>query len=220
MKMNYLEKLAMNNPVRTLIQRHYEAPLFERLGGRLEGLEVLEIGCGRGVGTQLILERFGARKVFAMDLDESMLQRARRRLARYSTDRLELRLGDITHIDAEDQAYDAVVNFAAIHHIPDWQSAVAEICRVLKPGGRFFFQEVTAQWIHRWPYRPLFEHPIENRFSGRELVAELERQGIEVGDNWVERAGGDFIFGVGRRDAPNGTSSKRDTEEVVDEQRG
>ena len=47
MKMNQLEKLAMNNPVRTLIQRHFEAPLLERLGGRLEGLEVLEVGCGR-----------------------------------------------------------------------------------------------------------------------------------------------------------------------------
>ena len=201
MKMNYLEKLAMNNPVRTLIQRHFEAPLLERLGGRLEGLEVLEIGCGRGVGTQRILERFGARKVSAMDLDESMLQRARRRLAHYSTDRLDLRLGDVTHLEAGDQAFDAVVTFAAIHHVPEWQAAVAEIFRVLKPGGRFFFQEVTAQWILRWPYRTLFEHPMENRFSGPEFVAELERQGIEVGDSWVERAGGDFIFGVGRRTA-------------------
>lgn len=203
MKMNRLEKLAMNNPVRTLIQRHFEAPLLERLGGRLDGLEVLETGCGRGVGTQLILDRFGARKVVAMDLDEEMLQKARKRLAGISPERLELRLGDVTRIDAPDQSYDAVVNFAAIHHVPDWQAAISEIIRVLKPGGRFFFQEVTARWILRWPYRSLFEHPMENRFSGPGFVAELERQGLEVGDHWVERAGGDFIFGVGRRAAAN-----------------
>jgi ubiquinone/menaquinone biosynthesis C-methylase UbiE len=220
MKMNYLEKLAMNNPVRSLIQRHYEAPLLERLGGRLDGQEVLEIGCGRGVGTQLLLERFGARKVTAMDLDEAMLRRARRRLSGYSTDRLELQLGDITRIEAEDCSYDAVVNFAAIHHVPDWQSAVTEIGRVLKPGGRFFFQEVTARWILRWPYRTLFEHPMENRFSGHEFVAELERQGIQVGDSWVERAGGDFIFGVGRREAADETGSKSEAAEVAHEQHG
>ncbi len=198
MKMNRLEKLAMNNPVRTFIQRHYEAPLLERLGGRLEGLEVLEIGCGRGVGTELILERFGARKVVALDLDEEMVERARRRLARYGRERLELRVGDVTRLGFEDRSFDAVVNFAAIHHVPDWQSAIAEVARVLKPGGRFYFQEVTAQWIHRWPYRVLFEHPVENRFSGEAFIAELERQGLEVKDNWVERGGGDFIFGVGR----------------------
>lgn len=198
MKMNKLEKMAMNNPFRSFIQRYYEAPLFEKLGGRLEGLEVLEIGCGRGVGTELIFDRFGAKKVTAIDLDEDMLQRAHQRLARYSEDKLSLQIGDVTMINSENEAFDAVVNFAAIHHVPDWQKAIAEIFRVLKPGGRFYFQEVTAQWIHRWPYRFLFEHPQENRFSGEEFIAELERQGIEVGNNWIERAGGDFIFGVGR----------------------
>ena len=104
-------------------------------------------------------------------------------------------------------SFDAVVNFAAIHHVPLWQDAVREIHRVLKPGGKFFFQEVTARWILRWPYRMLFAHPMENRFSGREFIDELERLGIIVGDNWVEKARGDFIFGVGQRqnetDAPS-----------------
>jgi trans-aconitate methyltransferase len=45
--------------------------------------EVLEIGCGRGVGTEIILERFGARRVFAFDFDPTMVKRARRRLARF-----------------------------------------------------------------------------------------------------------------------------------------
>lgn len=40
---------------------------------------------------------------------------------------------------------------------------------------------------------------MENRFSGPESVAEMERKGIDVGENWVERAKGDFILGVGRR---------------------
>jgi ubiquinone/menaquinone biosynthesis C-methylase UbiE len=199
MKMNALEKLAMNNPVRAMIQRRVEMPLLEQLGGRLEGMTVLEIGCGRGIGTDLILQRLGAAKVIATDFDEDMLKRARKRLKHYEADRLELQVADATALAFEDQSFDAVFNFAAIHHIPQWQSAISEICRVLRPGGRFYFQEVTARWILRWPYRQLFEHPMENRFSGQEFVDALERSEIAVADNWVERANGDFIFGVGRR---------------------
>ncbi len=201
MKMNNLEKMAMNNPFRAAIQRHVEIPLLEKLGGRLDGLNVLEVGCGQGVGTQAIIEKLGAAKVTAIDLDEDMVQRARKRLENYSHDRVDIKVGDITHIDAPDEAYDAVVNFAAIHHIPDWQAAITEITRVLKPGGRFLFQEVTARWILRWPYRSLFVHPMENRFSGAEFVAELERQHIIVGGHWVEKAKGDFIFGSGTKTA-------------------
>jgi len=203
MKMNTLEKLAMNNPVRLLIQRHFELPLLEKLGGRLDGMNVLEVGCGRGVGTELLLERLGAANVHAIDLDESMLKHARKRLAKYDSTRLKLEAGDVTAIDAPDQTYDAVVNFAAIHHVPNWQAAVAEISRVLAPGGRFFFQEVTAQWILRWPYRVLFEHPMENRFSSEEFISEVKNQGISVNDNWEQRGGGDFVFGVGRREEIN-----------------
>ena len=199
MKMNFLEKLAMNNPVRFYIQRHFEVPLLEKLGAQIEDMNVLEVGCAHGVGTQILLDRWNAKKVYAMDLDEDMLKIARKRLTGYSEDRLELNIGDVTRIDAENESYDAVVNFAAIHHVPDWQSALAEIARILKPGGFFIFQEVTAQWILRWPYRVLFEHPIENRFSGQEFINELECLGFEVGNNWVERGGGDFIFAVAKK---------------------
>jgi hypothetical protein len=59
-KLNRIEKAFMNNPARAGLQRWYEARLLERLGGRVEALRVLEVGCGRGVGTQIIFDRFGA----------------------------------------------------------------------------------------------------------------------------------------------------------------
>ena len=206
MKMNNLEKLAMNNPVRALIQRWSELPLLEQLGGRLDGLEVLEVGCGRGVGTRLLLEKLGARRVVAIDVDPDMIRRARRRLSTYPPDRLELAVASVAKLDAKAAAFDAVVDFAILHHVPDWQAAVEEVARVLKPGGRFFFEEVTAQWIHRWPYSVLFDHPRSNRFSGSQLVEALERSGIAVGHNFVERKAGDFIFGVGWRQTPHETA--------------
>jgi ubiquinone/menaquinone biosynthesis C-methylase UbiE len=198
MKMNRIEKFAMNNPIRALIQRHSEAPLLERLGGRVEGLKVLEIGCGQGVGTEIIFNRFGAREIHAFDIDPEMIERAGKRLSSFIPDRLKLTVGDATSIEAESNSYDAVFDFWIIHHVPRWQDTVTEICRLLRPGGRFFFGEVTSHALNRWSYKLFLEHPKENRFSGEEFVSELERQGIKVGMNWVSRFFGDFIFGVGR----------------------
>lgn len=185
MKMNRTEKFLMNNPIRSAFQRWIEAPIFERLGGRTEGMRVLEVGCGQGVGTELIFKRFGAREVYAMDLDPDMIKKARRRLTNYPSDRLTLTVGDVTAIEVEDESFDAVFNFAIIHHVPDWQAAIAEIHRVLKPGGRFFFEEVTKRALDKWSYRTFMEHPTENRFSEQEFVAELGRQGIYVGRDFV-----------------------------------
>lgn len=199
MKMNWVEKALMNNPVRATFQIWVEAPLLERLGGRAEGMRVLEVGCGRGVGTEQIFRRFGAHSIYAIDVDPDMIDLARRRLKGYPPERLTVEVGDVTAIKAEDGAFDAVFDFAIIHHVPDWQSAVAEIRRVLKPGGQFYFEEVTRHFLDKWFARTFMEHPIENRFSAREFIQELERQGFSVGDNHVERGGGDYVFGVARR---------------------
>src|SRR5688500_12095828 len=139
MKMNRIEKLAMNNPVRVLFQRYVESRILLGLGGRLDGMRVLEIGCGRGAGTEIILQDFGASEVHAFDLDEDMISRAERRLAHYPKNRVKLFVGDATSIESPNNYFDAVVNFAALHHIPAWQAAVAEIARLLRPGGLFLF---------------------------------------------------------------------------------
>lgn len=200
MKLNRIEKALMNNPVRTALQRWYEARLLARLGGRMDGLRVLEVGCGRGLGTQIILDYFGAREVSAFDLDPDMVARARRRLAAYPADRVRLSVGDATAIAAADHSFDAVADFGAIHHVPEWRRAVSEVRRVLRPGGRFFFEEVTRQALERWFYRTFLRHPTEDRFSGAEFVAELERQGLAVGPRHVQRFFGDFVFGVAVRE--------------------
>lgn len=197
MKLNLIEKALVNNPVRALLQRRYEAPLLQRLGGCTQGLRVLEIGCGRGVGTEIIFKDFGAREVHAFDLDPAMIFQAKARLADYAPEQLKLFVGDAAEIDAESQTYDAVFDFGIIHHVPQWRRVVSEVARVLLPGGRFFFEEVTSHALNRWSYRMFLDHPKRDRFSGKQFIFELERQGIYVGGNYVERFFGDFVFGVG-----------------------
>lgn len=200
MKLNHLEKTLVNNPLRAALQRRFEAPLLERIGGRMDGQRVLEVGCGRGVGTQLLFDHFGAREVHAFDLDPDMVTQARRRLAGYPTDRLKLYVADATTIPEADESFDAAVDFGILHHVPDWPAAVAEVARVLKPGGRFYFEEVTRQALDRWIYRTFLDHPADNRFTATEFVSMLERHGVHLLGQVQTFAFGDFVAGVGRKE--------------------
>jgi ubiquinone/menaquinone biosynthesis C-methylase UbiE len=109
---------------------------------------------------------------------------------------LRLYVADATRIPEPDASFDAVFDFAIVHDVPRWEDAIAEVSRVLRPSGRFFFEEVTKHALDRWTYRRFFDHPKENRFGSGEFVAELERNGLRVQDRIIERFFGDFLLGV------------------------
>ena len=178
MLLNRFEYLLMNNPARAAIQRRFEGPRLRRMGGPLRGGRALEVGCGRGVGSEIILDLFGADAVDAFDLDPRMVTRARARLAGRGP-RSRVWVGDASSIGAPDSTYDAVFDFGIIHHVPDWRRALAEIHRVLKPGGRFYGEEVLERFIGHSLVRRLLEHPRSDRFDVAGFAAELAAVGLD-----------------------------------------
>ena len=99
MRLNTFEFVAMNNPLRAAIQRRFEARRLMRMGGTMNGGRALEIGCGRGVGVEIILHQFGAETVDAFDLDPRMVELASSTLKDLK-DRVNLWVGDATKIEA------------------------------------------------------------------------------------------------------------------------
>jgi ubiquinone/menaquinone biosynthesis C-methylase UbiE len=179
MILNSFEKAMMNNPIREFIHRHYEARKLLSMGGAMSGGIALEVGCGRGVGSELILNVFGADNVDAFDLDPHMVTLAQKRLKAYG-DKIRLNIGDITDIPTEDNYYDAAFDFGIIHHIPNWQDALREIHRVLKPGGRFYAEEMLEKFITHPICQRLFAHPQANRFNHDQFVKGMEDSGFLV----------------------------------------
>ncbi|MDJ0866271.1 MAG: class I SAM-dependent methyltransferase [Myxococcota bacterium] len=182
MRLNRFEFAMMNNPVRAAIQRHFEAARLLRLGGAVRGGTALEMGCGRGVGAELVLDVFGAARVDAFDLDPRMVERARTRLAPRG-ERARFWVGDATSIPVPDASYDAVFDFGIIHHIPRWRLALAEVRRVLKPEGRFYAEEVLAPFLENRVVRRLLEHPEADRFDRDTFQAALSEAGLEPRDS-------------------------------------
>src|SRR5256714_3710547 len=100
---------------------------------RAKGLRVLEIGCGLGTDGARFA-RAGAAYT-GVDLTEAAVSLARRR---FELEGLpgEFRVADAEALEFADESFDLVYSHGVLHHTPDAASAVGEIHRVLKPGGR------------------------------------------------------------------------------------
>jgi ArsR family transcriptional regulator len=91
-----------------------------------------DLGCGTGQ-VCAALAPFVAR-VIAVDASSAMLQAAKKRLQRF--DNIELRRGDLEALPIDDARLDAATLMLVLHHVPEPERALAEVARVLKPGGR------------------------------------------------------------------------------------
>jgi ubiquinone/menaquinone biosynthesis C-methylase UbiE len=98
----------------------------------LEGRRVLEIGCGRG-GFSAYLAASGAHLTGA-DFSPAAVEMAARRLDEHAD--AEAVVADIEAIPFERDAFDIVVSLDTIEHVPHPTRAMAELVRVLRPGGK------------------------------------------------------------------------------------
>src|SRR5438105_2961185 len=99
--------------------------------------EVLEIGIGTGRNLPHYHEDV---RLTGVELSPAMLELARAR-ARELGREVDLRIGDVQALEFPDQSYDTVVCTLSLCTIPDDRAAVAEMRRVLRPGGRLLLLE-------------------------------------------------------------------------------
>src|SRR5574341_1703837 len=111
-------------------------------GEQLEG-QVLEIGGGSGAMAAELLQQFPGIRLTVTDYDERMVETARRRLVDFG-DRVHVQQADATGLPFDEASFDTVVSFIMLHHVIDWEAAIAEAIRVLRPGGRLVGYDLLA----------------------------------------------------------------------------
>ncbi len=115
----------------SLFNAYYERPAMLALAGDVAGRRILDAGCGSGPLFAALRDRGAI--VTGFDSSAGMLDQARRRLG----DDANLQLADISRpLPYADGAFDDVLASLVLHYLEDWGPALAELRRVLKPGGR------------------------------------------------------------------------------------
>lgn len=119
--------------------------------------EVLELGSGSGANAVELLGRYPTIRLTATDVDPRMREAARRLLEPFG-DRATVEEADATRLPFPDASFDAVVSFIMLHHVIDWERAVAEAARVLRPAGLLvgydLVQSAPARVLHRFDRSP------------------------------------------------------------------
>ncbi|HUF35028.1 MAG TPA: class I SAM-dependent methyltransferase [Gemmatimonadales bacterium] len=156
-----------NEEGRNSRQAWLEIPVMVRALGLPQGGRVLEVGCGRGVALPVLHRLLHPTRLVGLDLDAASLREARTRRAGAGID-AELVPGDVRRLPFPDAAFDLVIDFGTCYHIARAEAGLAEISRVLAPGGLF---------VQETPLGQLLSHPV--RSFGRRipwrLVPLLER---------------------------------------------
>jgi ubiquinone/menaquinone biosynthesis C-methylase UbiE len=131
------------------IPEHLSLQLYVRVatsgarGGAWRGLDVLEIGSGRGGGAAYLAGRLAPRRLVGLDISAAATILARRHHG--STPPLEYRQGDAEALPFNAETFDLALNVESAHCYASIPRFLAEVHRVLRPGGELLFADFVSQ---------------------------------------------------------------------------
>jgi malonyl-CoA O-methyltransferase len=121
----------------TIDPRIYHVKLIRDYLGDLRGKRVLDVGCGKGRFARVFHEQQPEAELWGLDISEEML--------RFVPPGIQTRAGSMTELPFGDAEFDHAYATESLEHAVEIEKAVAEICRVVKPGGRIVVIDKNAE---------------------------------------------------------------------------
>ena len=156
----------------TIDPRIYHVRLILDYFGDLAGKRVLDVGCGKGRFARVLKERHPSAEVWGLDISAEML--------RYVPPGIETRQGPMTDLPFADAWFDAAYATESLEHAVEVETAVNEICRVVRPDGRIVIIDKNVEQAGR-----LATPAWEKWFGRRELEALLAKHCKEVSSEFI-----------------------------------
>lgn len=154
----------------------------------LNGLNILEIGCGRGKFLSLISKKYKSAILLGLDFSESAITIANQKRANTN---LKFIVSDAQNINLPSNNFDLIISCETLEHIPEPQKMAKEIFRLLKPNGKFilttenYFNGMYLAWLQTWLTKKPFNsgsgvQPLENFFTFWKVNSILSQSGLIV----------------------------------------
>ncbi|MBL8227292.1 MAG: methyltransferase domain-containing protein [Bryobacterales bacterium] len=156
----------------TIDPRIFHVKLIQDYFGDLAGKRVLDVGCGKGRFARVLLDANPRARICAFDLSVAMLTYAPGAMSRVS--------GTMTILPFRDASFDCVYATESLEHAVAIDTAVREMCRVLKPGGRLVIIDKNAE---HWGKLKTPEW--EKWFRREELEKLLRRDCADVSSRFI-----------------------------------
>ena len=151
----------------TIDPRIYHVKLIAEHLVDLRGKRILDVGCGKGRFARVFREQQPQAEIWGVDISPEML--------RFVPEGIQTRAGSMTELPFDTEFFDGAYATESLEHAVEIDKAVAEICRVVKPGGRIAIIDKNAEQWGR------LETPEWERwFTRRELERLLSRHCHEV----------------------------------------
>lgn len=124
-------------------KNRYCIQMYHHVAGAIDlsGLDVLEIGCGRGGGASYVMRYLQPKSLIGVDIAEKAIEFCQ---SHHSTQGLSFSHADAERLPFANEAFDVVVNVESSHCYDSMERFLSEVLRVLRPNGYFLFADIRA----------------------------------------------------------------------------
>jgi ubiquinone/menaquinone biosynthesis C-methylase UbiE len=182
----------------------YQKKLTETQGFLSPCMRIVEFGCG--TGTTAIHHAAHVQHIDAIDISEKMLDIGRSKANAAGIDNITFTRGTLAEFNGADASFDAVLGLNVMHLLPDREAVIAEVARILKPGGIFVSSTVCLGRSYLRFIKllaPLGKMlglmPDVYVLTEEELASEVTGAGFEIERQWHHGKCGIAVFMIARR---------------------
>jgi ubiquinone/menaquinone biosynthesis C-methylase UbiE len=182
----------------------YQKKLDETQRFFTPSMRILEFGCG--TGTTAVHHAPHVQHIDAIDISENMLEIGRAKASEADVENITFTRGTLTEFNAETASLDAVLGLNVIHLLPDRQAVIAEVGRILKPGGVFVSSTVCLgnsylRFIKLVAPLGKLLGLLPDIFvlTEAELASEITDAGFSIESQWHHGKNGIAVFMVARK---------------------
>jgi ubiquinone/menaquinone biosynthesis C-methylase UbiE len=166
-------EIRANEPAMQAICARYLSQVHVPRGGR-----VLEVGCGNGASTRLLLKHLNPGALVGVDPAPGLIQMANESFT--AEQRASFHLGDAVRTEEPNASFDVVVAHTVYSHLPDPEAALAESYRVLKTGGQLVifdgdYATITVALFDRDPLQAVVDAILRNMVHAPYIMRRLPR---------------------------------------------